>query len=116
MLSVTNQVLKKDKLLFEDRLIVENALNLWVGCLLHRSDLFLEFMQPQDPNIKPNELLLAGLLFCPYETVREEFKQSLSTLCFKVRTKSAPGQLSPLDNTLKLLSSNFSLISEYPCK
>ena len=109
-------MLKKEKLLFEDRLIVEYALNLWVGCLLHHSDLFQEFMEPRDPELNPNELLLAGLLYCPYETVREEFKQSLSALCNKVRPAGTPGKASPLDCTLKLLSSNFSLISEYPCK
>ena len=43
-LCVTSQVLKKKKLIFEDKLIVDNALNLWVGCLLHRDDLFHEFV------------------------------------------------------------------------
>lgn len=116
MLRVTSQVLRKDKLLFEDKLIVENALNLWVGCLLHRSDLFAEFLEPRDPELKADELLLAGLLFCPYETVREEFKQSLSALCSRVRAGGEPGRPSPLESTLRLLSSNFSLISEYPCR
>ena len=116
VLRVTSQVLKKGKLLFEDRLIVENALNLWVGCLLHRSDLFQEFVEPRDQDLASDELLLTGLLYCPYETVREEFKQSLSALCLRVRPVSEPGRVSPLDCTLKLLSSNFSLISEYPCK
>jgi ubiquitin carboxyl-terminal hydrolase 34 len=113
VLRVTSQVLKKDKLLFEDRLIVESALNLWVGCLLHRGDLFQEFVEPEDPDVDPAELLLAGLLYCPYETVREGFRQSFSALCSRVRPGDGP---SPLDWTLRLLSRNFSLISEYPCQ
>ena len=71
ILQVATQVLKKEKLIFEDKLIVENALNLWVGCLLHRSDLFQEFIEPNDySNIKADEFILTGLLYCPYETVR----------------------------------------------
>jgi hypothetical protein len=74
VLSITSEVLKKPVLVFEDKLIVDNALNLWVGCLLHRADLFNEFIKPSDSQVQPNEFLLTGLLYCPYETVREEFK------------------------------------------
>lgn len=30
-------------MIFEDKLIIENALSLWVGCVLHRNELFNEF-------------------------------------------------------------------------
>jgi hypothetical protein len=112
---VTSQVLEKEKLLFEDRLIVENALSLWVGCLLHRGELFEEFLEPShEGQPKPDEFLLTGLLYCPHEAVREEFRASLSALCSKTRPGSSVSP-SPLDSTLRLLSSNFSLISEYAC-
>jgi hypothetical protein len=116
VLRVIGQVLKKTKLLFEDRLIVESALNLWVGCLLHRDGLFQELIELCEPGFSADELLLNGLLYCPYETVREEFRQSLSALCSKPRSAGAPGQVGPLEYILQLLSSNFSLISQYPCK
>ena len=64
--SVITQVLKKPKLQFEDKLIVENALNLWVGCLEHKEELFKEFM-----NQNYEEFILAGLLYSPYETISE---------------------------------------------
>ena len=48
VLSITSEVLKKQVLVFEDKLIVNNALNLWVGCLLHRGDLLKEFVEPTD--------------------------------------------------------------------
>ena len=85
LLSVTSQVLKKQKLIFEDKLIVDNALNLWVGCLLHSDNLFNEFLESKDLDVKSDEFLLTGLLYCPYETVREEFRQSLGALCRKPR-------------------------------
>lgn len=109
-------MLKKQKLTFEDRLIVDNALNLWVGCLLHRGELFQEFVESAWQGVKSEEFLLAGLLFCPYETVREEFKQSLGALCRKLPGKEDSTTITPLAYTLKLLGSNFSLISEYPCR
>ena len=115
VLGVTSQVLKKEKLIFEDKLIVENALNLWVGCLLHRDDLFQEFAESKDLQVTADDFVLMGLLYCRYETVREEFKQSLGALCGKPRS-AEPGSQPPLDVILKLLSANFSLISEYPCK
>lgn len=116
VLSVTSEILKKKVLVFEDKLIIDNALNLWVGCLLHRGDLLKEFVQPTDQQVKPDEFLLTGLLYCPYETVREEFKQSFGALCRQSRSETAIEQESPLDFVLGLLSKNFSLISEYPCK
>ena len=116
LLSVTSQVLKKQKLIFEDKLIVDNALNLWVGCLLHSDDLFYEFVESKDLDVNSNEFLLAGLLYCPYETVREEFKQSLGALCRKAREAEPKDKPNPLDFVLQLLSSNFSLISDYYSK
>jgi hypothetical protein len=59
VLRLTSQVLKKPKLIFEDKLIIEHALNLWVGCLLHRRDLFHEFVEPMDPEIDTNEFVLS---------------------------------------------------------
>lgn len=67
ILKVINTLLQKQKLRFEEKLIIENALSLWVGCLLHRGQLFQEFMEPKDASFNPEQFLLAGLLFCPYE-------------------------------------------------
>jgi len=44
VVTVTSKMLKNPKLSFEGKLIVDNALNLWVGCLLHREELFQEFI------------------------------------------------------------------------
>jgi hypothetical protein len=113
---VISQVIKKPKLLFEERLIVESALNLWVGCLLHRSELFQEFTEPREPGFSAEEFLLTGLLYCSYETVREDFRQTLSALCATARGPAQVEQANPLASVLQLLSSNFSLISAYPSK
>jgi hypothetical protein len=113
VVEVTSLILKKESLIFEDKLILENALNLWTGCLLHRTELFKEFTELKSEEVNSDNLLLSGLLYCPYEGVRQEFKDSLEALCQKSDNVPAPR---PLDHILILLSTNFSLISEYPCK
>jgi hypothetical protein len=116
VLRLVSQVLKKPKLIFEDKLILEHALNLWSGCLLHSGGLFDEFVKPIDADIDTNQFVLSGLLYCRYETVREEFRQCLAAICRRAPDQTQLEKTKPLDFILKLLSVNFSLISEYPCK
>lgn len=66
--------------------------------------------------MEATEFLLAGLLQCPYETVREGFRQSLAALCRKTQPAGPAGGLTALAFTLKLLSTNFALISKHPCQ
>jgi hypothetical protein len=115
VLRVIQQVLQKNILIFEDKLILNNALNLWVGCLLHKSGLIKAFVQSEG-EVNAEALVLAGLLQCPYETVREEFKESLGALCRKPAGKAASEACGALEFTLKLLSQSFSLISKYSCQ
>lgn len=111
-LSITHQALAKPKMIFEDRLVVEYALSLWAGCLLQRADLFEKFTKLEG-EVKADEFLLTGLLFCPYESVREEFKATCAVLCSRGQEGAS---VDPLAFILKVLTSNFSLISKYPCK
>lgn len=116
VLGVIQQVLLKDALIFEDKLIVNNALNLWVGCLLHKSGLIKAFVQSEGQEVNAEDLVLAGLLRCPYETVREEFKESLGALCRRPAGEGASEGFGALEFTLRLLSQNFSVISKYSCQ
>jgi len=65
---------------FEEKLIVENALSLWVGCILHKRELLNDFYEFQS-----DDFILTGLLYCNQDKVREEFKQSLSQLSLKLQ-------------------------------
>lgn len=44
---------------FEEKLIIENALSLWVGCILHKQELFNDFYA-----FDSEEFILSGLLYC----------------------------------------------------
>ena len=111
-------------MIFEDKLIIENALSLWVGCVLHRNELFNEFYtftgSEGDKIQNCQDLILNGLLFCPYEKVRDEFRQSLSSIALKLSGSNLKNQNSlkedPLKYLLRLLSDNITMISSYHSK
>lgn len=67
-MKIMAEILVKDKMIFEDKLIIENALSLWVGCILHNNSLFNDFYTfkgEEDSKIKTcDDFVLNGLLFC----------------------------------------------------
>lgn len=68
-------------MILEDKLIIDNALSLLVGCVLHRNELLGNLYKFSSPMISSCEdFILHGLLFCKQEKIREEFKSSLSCL------------------------------------
>jgi hypothetical protein len=105
-------------MILEDKLIIENAMSLLVGCILHKNELlnsFYDFSSASSDVNSADDFILAGLLFCSQEKVREEFKQSLSCLSLRLATSTKVRE-APLFYLLRLLSNKFSIISEYPCK
>ena len=64
-------------MIFEDKNIVDNALNLWAGLLQSQPGLFEEFMKMP----AARDILMDGLLHCKAEAVREQFKALLSHVC-----------------------------------
>lgn len=84
ILTLISQVLsKREAMIFEDKLIVENTLSLMLGCILHKNDLLNEFYSIQQP-LKSDEFVLSGLLQCPHERIREEFKSTFACLARKL--------------------------------
>ncbi len=116
ILTIISQILGKESMIMEDKLIIENALSLLVGCILHKNELMNDFYNFSSPTIPSfDQFVLEGLLLCKQEKVREEFKQSLSCLSKSVLNASVVREL-PLFYLLRLLGDKFSIISEYPCK
>jgi hypothetical protein len=101
---------QKETHFFEDKNIVSNALNLWIGSVLYKPELFLDFLTFE----KIDEVVMSGLLYCSAEKIREDFKFTLLELAKQLlspfETESALGF------QLKLLSKNFHKISLYPCR
>jgi len=73
-------------------------------CLLNNNDLFKDFFAFEDID----NLIVSGVLMCSEESVRMGFHDTLQSLARY--TQPALGYL------LKLLSSKFNLISEYPSR
>lgn len=117
ILTLISQVLAKDQMIFEDKLIVENALSLFVGCLLHKTELINDFYAFSSPNLDSCEtFVLSGLLYTPQEKIREEFKVTLRSLAKNLHDITGGIKEAPLQFLLRLLSTRFSQISDYQCK
>lgn len=112
ILKLIAQVLEADRkdMTFEEKLIVENALSLWVGCILHKTQLLNDFFSTNS-----DDFLMRGLLLCQQDKIREEFKVSLSLLSQKLLVGKELKEI-PLTYLLRLLTSKFSLISKHPCR
>ena len=103
-------------MIMEDKLIIENALSLLVGCILHKNELLNGLYEFKSGTIGSfDDFALEGLLLCKQEKVREEFKHSLTCLSKSIVNIRAVKEL-PLFFLLRLLSEKFSIISDYPCK
>ena len=115
---IISQILTKKDLIYEDKLIIENALSLWAGCLLHKPVLINDFYSFKDYSTtirSCNDFILTGLLYCPYEKVREEFRVTLVSISQQLLS-NAQIQEPPLYYLLRLLCDNFALINQYQCK
>ena len=73
IMTLIAQVLdKRGKMIFEDKLIVENTLSLMVGCILHKNELLNDFYSFKNPE----QFVISGLLDCEHDRIREVFKSS----------------------------------------
>ena len=50
ILDVVSQIIQRDHFTLEDKNIVENAMALWAGCILHKPELFNEFKAWKNSN------------------------------------------------------------------
>lgn len=74
--NLIGEIVQKDSHTFEEKNIVSNSLNLWIGCILYKPELFLDFLTFE----KIDELVMAGILYCSAEKIREDFKFTLLEL------------------------------------
>jgi hypothetical protein len=93
---------------FEHKLILQNALNIWVGSILQQPELFTKALAFEGLD----ELIMCGVLYCGEEKVRDDFGTNLLLLA---RNHQA-SEDSALGFLLRLLSKNFFKISEYSCR
>ena len=89
---------------------MQNALSLWVGCLNYEPTLLVQMKTFE----KIDELIIGGLLYCPEEKMREDFKTSLLMLATK--HKQIGEEEGALGYLMRVLSSKFGEISQHPCR
>jgi hypothetical protein len=74
LLVFIKQTMETKEITFEHKLILQNALNIWVGSVLQKPELFTKALALGGMD----ELVMGGLLYCSEEKVREDFKTNLS--------------------------------------
>ena len=98
----------------EEKSIVDNAMHVWTSCILFEPSLFAAFKAMdayQHPDIKSaGDFIMTGLLYSPVEKIRSTFRDVFSAIASRCSDENS------LDFSISLLSSNFSKISEYPCR
>ena len=92
-------------------MIIDNALNLWFGCLQHQPELFDEFVANETiGDTTPEKFLISGLLYCKIDSIREQFKAVIGNLC------KANKDNKRMEFVFKLLSDLLPQMSGHPCK
>ena len=105
--------LSKNNLIFEDKVIIQNCLEIIVGILLFRRSIYQRFIAfASEGQVKNTEdLILAGLLSSE-EKVRVDFLSSLRVIAVNVDD----GENSALNFNLGVLARNFAIISNKPSR
>jgi hypothetical protein len=76
LLTLIADIVSRETHSFEEKNIVSNSLNLWIGCVLYRPELFLDFLTFD----RIDEVIMSGILYCSAEKIREDFKFTLLAL------------------------------------
>lgn len=113
VLSIMAASLAKSRQIFEDKIIIQNCLEIIVGITLYQKSIFERFVNFQsEGQIKGTEdLILEGLL-CSEEKVRVDFMQSLGIIAVNVNEP----ELNALYFTLGIMAKNFASISNKPSR
>lgn len=112
VLSIMAIILSKTTQILEDKIILENALAVFVGILLFKPELYAKFatFQKADGQIKTAEDLVFNGILCNEEKVRIDFEMSLKALANTLNT----GDHNILYFLLQLLAKRFADISNKP--
>lgn len=98
----------KEQISQEDKHIVENAMSLWIEIVNFKPALLATFISFKGENkiAYASDFIMHGVLYCKEEKIRQDFKTALSVLGRHVEAQSF---------LIKILSANFSQISDFPC-
>lgn len=75
-----NILRKQDPLTIEEKIIIDNSLTIWVGCVLYKPELFNDFLSFKDGNETVEDFILSGLVECQEDKIRSDFCQAFSAL------------------------------------
>lgn len=112
ILALIFNIVKQSEISLEDKIIVENAVSVWVGICLYKQELFNEFVKFKSEESTAHDFILSGLVFCPEDKIKTDFYHGIRSLA-----KSFDIQKRHLVQTyfMGILGKNFQQVSEMPC-
>ena len=112
ILSLVFTILQQKTFSLEQKIIIENAITIWVGATLYKPELFNDFKAFSLNGSSAEDLILSGLVFCPEEKIRQDFCSGLTALVKSIdREKRQETQR----YFMGILGSNFLEVAERPC-
>ena len=92
-LILLDAVLKQENIIYSDTIIVQSSLQLFCSCLLCNEDAYTKIRNYANGNLTFSNLIIHGI-FCPQsQSIREEFMETLFTLCNLQKEKPAKDTL-----------------------
>jgi hypothetical protein len=115
LLDLLSVMLSKTNMIFEDKIVIENALSIIVGILMFKKNYYPKFTGFQSTKSQTvrniEEVIITGLL-CSEEKVRADFGQSLNVLSINLRDDDT----NALPFFLQIVARNFNNIGNKPSR
>lgn len=80
ILSLVFTILQQECLSLEEKIIVENAIAVWVGITLYKPELFEEFKAFRSEASTAEDFIMRGLILCQEDKIRQDFCQGILAL------------------------------------
>lgn len=105
-------ILQQNTFSIEQKIIIENAITIWVGATLYKPELFNDFKAFTLNGSSAEDLILSGLVFCSEEKIRQDFCSGLTAL---VKSIDQEKRQETQRYFMGILGSNFLEVAERPC-
>jgi hypothetical protein len=109
ILTLLHYVLMKEDTVVEDKTIIENALSLWIGCVLYEPSLMDDFISFKVGDYGAIDLILQGVVFNKSDKIKHEFMTTLWAIAKNLRGKDMP---TPLVFFLGALGQSFDRVKD----
>lgn len=109
-LDIISSLMHQETLTNEEQEIIQNAVSLWLGCILHKEEILSDFYSFKSDHFSSIEqLFMRGLNYKALVKIRVEFMNSLYVFAVKAKNEQKPPFQHILKTLLKSMNENEAL-------